>query len=291
MIVNSQTLSALFVSLKTQFEQGLNSAPSEWDKVATLVPSVSKSNVYSWMGKFPKLREWVGDKQIKNLETFAYTIPNKDWEATVEVDRNDLDDDNLGIYSPVTQMAGYSARTFVDENVFPLLTDGFTNKCYDGKAFFAVDHPVAGASASNYGSGSGTPWYLIDASKPIKPLIYQQRKAPVFVQQTDPQADTVFMRKSFLYGVEARGAFGYAFWQLAYASKADLTATNYATARAAMAGYTDEQGRPLNITPTLLVVPPSLEAKARDLLMATQLASGASNTWYNSAQLLVSPWL
>lgn len=291
MIITPAVLTALFTTLKAQFQQGFDSAPSQWDRVATLIPSTSKSNTYAWMGKFPKLREWLGDKLIQNLSAYEYAIPNKDWEATVEVGRNDIEDDNLGIYSPVAQMAGYSARTFPDENVFPLLAAGLTAKCYDGKAFFATDHPVAGTTASNYTSGSGAAWYLLDVSKPIKPLIYQQRKAPVFVAQDDPQTESVFKRASYLYGVEARAAFGYAFWQLAYASKAELNATTYAAARAAMAGYTDEEGRPLNITPTLLVVPPSLEAKARDLLLATQLANGASNTWYKSADLLVSPWL
>ncbi|MNN20941.1 Mu-like prophage major head subunit gpT [compost metagenome] len=65
---------------------------------------------------------------------------------------------------------------------------------------------------------SDTAWYLLDTSKPVRPFIYQERKAPNFVQQTDPQADDVFMRKKFKFGAEARAAGGYGFWQLAYGS-------------------------------------------------------------------------
>ena len=65
---------------------------------------------------------------------------------------------------------------------------------------------------------SDTAWFLLDTSKPVKPFIYQNRKAPVFVEQTDPQADNVFKRKKFLFGAEARAAGGYGFWQLAYGS-------------------------------------------------------------------------
>jgi len=61
-------------------------------------------------------------------------------------------------------------------------------------------------------------WFLLDTSKPVKPFIYQERKKPVFVQQVDPQADDVFMRKKFKFGAEARAAGGYGFWQLAYGS-------------------------------------------------------------------------
>jgi phage major head subunit gpT-like protein len=52
----------------------------------------------------------------------------------------------------------------------------------------------------------------------VKPLIYQERKKPEFVEQTDYNADNVFMRKKFLFGAEARAAGGYGFWQMAYGS-------------------------------------------------------------------------
>lgn len=53
-------------------------------------------------------------------------------------------------------------------------------------------------------------WYLADVSKPIKPLVWQNRKAPQFVQFTDPSSESVFWRRRFVYGVSARGAGGYA---------------------------------------------------------------------------------
>ncbi|MCS5517046.1 Mu-like prophage major head subunit gpT family protein [Pseudomonas qingdaonensis] len=65
---------------------------------------------------------------------------------------------------------------------------------------------------------SRTAWFLLDTSKPVLPFIYQERKAPVFVQQTDPEADDVFSRKKYKFGAEARAAGGYGFWQLAYGS-------------------------------------------------------------------------
>ncbi|WP_449543645.1 Mu-like prophage major head subunit gpT family protein [Enterobacter ludwigii] len=61
-------------------------------------------------------------------------------------------------------------------------------------------------------------WFLLDTTKPVKPFIFQQRKAPVFVSQTDLNSDDVFMRAEFKFGVESRGNAGFAFWQLAFAS-------------------------------------------------------------------------
>jgi phage major head subunit gpT-like protein len=61
-------------------------------------------------------------------------------------------------------------------------------------------------------------WYLLDTTKPVKPYIYQDRKKPVFVQQTSMDSPTVFMEGVFLFGAEARAAAGFGHWQLAYGS-------------------------------------------------------------------------
>jgi phage major head subunit gpT-like protein len=65
---------------------------------------------------------------------------------------------------------------------------------------------------------STTAWFLLDTTKPVKPFIFQQRKAPVFVSLTDINTDSVFNNKKFKFGAEARGASGYGFWQTCYGS-------------------------------------------------------------------------
>jgi phage major head subunit gpT-like protein len=220
-----------------------------------------------------------------------------DEKATIEVNRNDIEDDQLGIYGPQAQMAGYSAKQLADEIVSDLKNNAFTSPCYDGQNFYDTDHLVAGANVSNkgavalkcdtaanalasYGAAraaimsftddegralalipdvlevpptlegvakvlmeadklgdnspnpyrgtakiivnsrltSGTAWFLHVTNMPVKPFIYQERKAPVFVEQIDPDADDVFLRKMFKFGAEARAAGGYGFWQMSYGS-------------------------------------------------------------------------
>ncbi|MBW2559966.1 MAG: Mu-like prophage major head subunit gpT family protein, partial [Deltaproteobacteria bacterium] len=65
---------------------------------------------------------------------------------------------------------------------------------------------------------SSTAWFLHVTNRPLKPFIYQERKAPVFVQQANPDTEDVFMRKKFKFGAEARAAGGYGLWQLSYGS-------------------------------------------------------------------------
>jgi phage major head subunit gpT-like protein len=302
MLVNKETVSALFVGLKTIFNNAFTNTPGDWEEIAMKVPSTTGQNDYAWLSKFPRMREWIGEKAVKALSAFKYTVTNKDWEATVEVDRNDIEDDNLGIYTPQAQAAGESAKTLPDEIVADVVNAAFATKCYDGQYYFDTDHPgkddsgndisvsnmgtmkldcssLAAAQASlgaaetammEFKDDEGRPlnikptvlmvppalkatantlmtadrledgkpnpykgtykvrvdarlrsrtaWYLLDTTKPVKPFVYQERKAPVFVQQTDAQADDVFNRKKFKFGAEARANGGYGFWQLAFGS-------------------------------------------------------------------------
>ena len=152
MLINKANLDELFFNLKATYDRQWEDTEAQWPKIAMRIESMSSRNEYKWLSKFPRMREWIGEKTIKQFEGFAYTIINRDWEATVEVDRNDIQDDMLNIYAPQAQMAGYSAKRFPDEIVFSLVNNGFVNLCYDGKAFFATDHPVGKNNVSNMGT-------------------------------------------------------------------------------------------------------------------------------------------
>lgn len=302
MIVNKSALDGVFFNLKTTYNRALQAAEPEWDKIAMKVTSSSSENRYKWMERFPAMRKWVGEKVVKQLKGQGYTIINDDFEATIEVDRNDIEDDTLGIYGPEAEMAGYSSAHLPDELVFDLVNAGFVELGYDGQPFFDTDHPVGKkdgttVSVSNKGAAalsfatlaaaqasfgaartalrkmkddeerplnikpnillvppaledtatalmsverledgkpnpyrnaaevvvssrltSDTAWFLLDTTKPVKPFIFQERKAPVFVSQTNMDSDSVFLQKKYRYGAEARGAAGYSFWQMAYGS-------------------------------------------------------------------------
>ena len=140
MIINQAALQSIYKSFKTIYNKAFLESQPLYLKIATEVPSSTRSEEYKWLGKIPRMREWVGDRVIQNLSAYGYEIKNKDFEVTVSVDRNDLEDDTIGIYNPLVQSIGQSAAMHPDELIFDLLAKGFVNKCYDGKAFFATNH-------------------------------------------------------------------------------------------------------------------------------------------------------
>lgn len=202
-----------------------------------------------------------------------------------------------------------------DRLLFGLLAAGATTSCYDGQNFFDQDHPVLNEngvpySVSNYQPGTdptAPTWYLLDTSRAIRPLIYQERMPFTLTPKDKPTDDNVFFEKEYIYGTDGRCNAGYGLWQLAYASKLPLTAENYEAARAAMTGLRGDNDHRLGIIPNKLVVPTALEGAGRRLL-STQLKSqsttlvnpgggdvivtcAGSNEWAGSAELIVTPWL
>jgi len=296
LVVNQANLAHLFTGFKTTFQKGLGRSPGQHQLVAMTVPSGGREEKYSWLGKVPAMREWIGDRVVQNLMQHDYAIKNKDWELTIGVDRNDIEDDQFGIYAPLFEAMGESTGSHPDEMVFPMLPAGFGAACYDGQYFFDTDHPVLGAdgqmtSVANTDGGAGTPWYLMDLSRTLKPIIFQERKKPQFVAKDKTTDDNVFDRKQFVYGVDSRDNVGYGLWQLAWGSKQTLDSAHYAAARAALQGMKGDHGRPLGIRPTHLVVPPTLEGKALEIVNADRAAAGATNVYKGTAQVVVVPWL
>ncbi|RZF83714.1 head protein [Pseudoalteromonas sp. CO325X] len=302
-LVTPALLTSLMTGFKQNFEAGKSEAKPQFSKIATVIKSTTKSNTYGWLGKFPSLKQWVGDRTIQSMQAHAYTITNEDYESTVGVDKNDIEDDNLGIYSPVFTEMGRAAEIHPDEMCFPLLSAGFTTLCYDGQNFFDTDHPVAanadgsGATESvanmvdETGSGyTGAPWFLLDTSKALKPIIFQERKKPQLVAMTKNDDEAVFMSKQFRYGVDCRDAAGFGFWQLAFGNKRELTADNLWDAIEKMRAFKADGGRKLGVRPTLLVVPASLEKTATRLL-ERELDANSSNELKGRVELLVADYL
>ncbi len=296
MIINSANINALRVGFSTAYQGAFDAVPTMRDAVSETVPSSTGENIYGWLGELPSMKEWLGPRVVQNLKSHDYRIKNRDWEQTVGVDRNDIEDDTFGMYTKRFEIMGRTAARHPEQLVWDALKNGFTSECYDGQYFFDTDHPVIGedekmTTFANTDGGSGTPWFLLATNEVVKPIIFQQRKAPTFVAKDRQTDDNVFMNRKFIYGAESRCAVGYGFPHMAWGSKQTLDAAHYKTARSALQSMKGDYGTPMGITPNLLVVPPALEEAGMMLLNAERDAAGATNVWKGTAELLVVPWL
>lgn len=296
MIINRQNLQMAFTGFKAAFQRAFEGAKVDYPQVVTEVPSTTSQEEYAWLGQTTRFREWVGDRVIQGVKQHGYSIKNKKFEDTVGVPGDKMEDDQYGIYTPLMSQLGQDAREHPDELVWTLLKEGTTRECYDGQPFFDTDHPVLDASGnetsvSNFTDGTGEAWYLMDLNRVIKPMILQMRKPYRFISLDEQRDENVVMRDEFLYGVDARLNVGFGLWQLAHASKQELTSANFNAVYAAMKGMKGDNGRPLNIRPSLLVVPPSLREQALEVVKAERKANGATNVNRDVVDVLDTAWL
>jgi phage major head subunit gpT-like protein len=144
-------LQAFFVQLELRFQAAYARRTSYWKMFAELCPSGTETNIYSWLAELPDMREWVGEKKALNLKARAYSLLNKNWENTLVIDRNKLQDDQAGVYSRYPELQADVADRWPEKLVTDALIAGTTALGYDGVAFFSASHPVDVDNAS-YGT-------------------------------------------------------------------------------------------------------------------------------------------
>jgi phage major head subunit gpT-like protein len=294
--INNSTISALNTGFRTIYMSAFDKAEPIAEEVADIRTSGSLKEAVAIVAASARMREWIGEREVRNFAAKTFEIENKDWESTVEVDRNDIEDDRLNIYRPQIADMGRNAALVWDDLVLAALVAGTSTLCFDGQYFFDTDHAVDmfnsasgsqanlftsrpltqdnysfvraammsyragqdnralrvnpnvllvgptnevtareivgsentsdgfGGTKTNVQRGSakvivhgeiGTEWYLIDARNQERPIILSRRKSPEFVAKIDPTDDSVFWRRKYHYGVDARGVAGYGPWWLA----------------------------------------------------------------------------
>jgi phage major head subunit gpT-like protein len=315
MEITQANLVSLFTGFDVVFQRGFEKPLSYYEQIATIVRSTSRQTTYPWLGRTTSFREWLGDRVVQALESHAYTIVNRNFEDTIGIDRNDIEDDNYGVYEPIIEQLGWDTKIHPDMLLFQMIKQAVTTPAgvvgYDGQPFFSANHPVGPmgdaarqTAVSNINSsGSGAYWFVIDASRAIRPFIFQLRREYAVTRMNTLVDEGVFNRREFRYGVDGRANTGVGLWQLAYASNQDLSnPANYGAARAAMRSIKTDGGQPFGTLSSrqgvYLVVPPALEEVARQLLNSEFMTgAGASagvpttNIWRNSADLIVSEYL
>jgi phage major head subunit gpT-like protein len=137
--------------LRSEFFNRLESTPTYYQDLATRIVSNADREVYRWLGTVPRIREWGSGRLAQGLRTESYSVENLKYEATIEVDRDEISDDQTGqIRLRVAELA-QRAATHKDYLISQLLTDGETagNNSYDGVSFFNGAHESGESGTQN----------------------------------------------------------------------------------------------------------------------------------------------
>lgn len=126
--------------LTQRFDAGAESSTPFYPEIATTVRSNGSDEQYGGLGSVPGMREWLGDRQFHTLRGAEFTIQNRHFESSVQIEKTDIEDARLLKYSPVLEELGAEAMHHPDELMFELLINGESQTCWDGQFFFDTDH-------------------------------------------------------------------------------------------------------------------------------------------------------
>lgn len=154
---------ALQTDVSKIFKKGYGEGPDHSALLATVVQSNTLVQTYAWMKRVLQAREWLGPRQIQNLDTIATNLANKDFELTVGVDKNEIADDMLGMFTSVVEELARQMKYIPTSAIIDLMIQGNVagNVGFDGQVFFSAAHDLDPAgNQSNVGSTalSATSW-------------------------------------------------------------------------------------------------------------------------------------
>lgn len=161
MELTNPNVDLVFQGFQVRYQGAYTKAITYYDKFADPMPSSARDERYAWLDRMPQLTEWLNSRVVQNISMRAYVLANRDWELTLEVDRNAIMDDQYGVFNPMVDLMGTSAKMWADQRLVDVLQNGHTAgalyQCHDGQPFYSASHPIqidnpASAVQQNYWS-------------------------------------------------------------------------------------------------------------------------------------------
>lgn len=152
MLLTRDNARTLFTAYSARFMKGMNGEERHPDAVraediAEIIPSTASSATHDWLGQLPVMKEWTGDRAVVTLDLNRITVENLDWEQTVKVPVNAIEDESYGAYGNLMEAMGAVARQlWTDLAVKALLANG---DWADGNPFFCSGREFGDSTVTN----------------------------------------------------------------------------------------------------------------------------------------------
>jgi phage major head subunit gpT-like protein len=147
MDINRGSMESLFTGFKKEFMDGMNQVPSDYKEFVMELKSTNSSEAYPFMEPSHGMREWIGDRHIKNMTSKKLTVLNRLFEDTVTIPKIDILTDSLGLYIKEIGEMGKNARNIWPEIAMEAINDN--GKWADGKAFFLTTRKYGSNTINN----------------------------------------------------------------------------------------------------------------------------------------------
>ncbi|WP_437623381.1 Mu-like prophage major head subunit gpT family protein [Sorangium sp. So ce1151] len=125
-----------------------------WQRIASTEQSDTLTKLYEWQlstARIHRLGTEGTNKVYADLVSQQFSITNEYWGESLKLSKQKLRDNKYDLAAQWASDIGDAGAFHPQRQVVRLLQEGKVAKCYDGKPFFATDHPY-----NPFNSGAGT---------------------------------------------------------------------------------------------------------------------------------------
>jgi len=94
------------------------------NQIAMVVQSRTSTTKHGWLNQIPAMRKWVGDRVVNNLASNSLSISNDKFENTIEITREEFEDDEYMLYKPTFGLMGQQALQNYDRQLVDACLQG-----------------------------------------------------------------------------------------------------------------------------------------------------------------------
>ena len=154
MNITAATLDAIFKAFQTKFNEAQKAAQSRAfpndllpEDIAISFAGGGSATQHSWLEQIKGIHEWVGERVLNNAKLGKLTVVNRDFENTIKVSRNEIEDDQYGVYSPLIGMMGADAENLWKKLAIEALIGN--GEWADGNPFFCSGRVLGESTFTN----------------------------------------------------------------------------------------------------------------------------------------------
>lgn len=147
-MISGNTPKHLVVAARTGFLQAMNERNRPWQQVAMTLDMDAASIDLVDLGAAPMPKKSKSGVTIQDFIEKTKVVTPSNWDITVWMTQNQMDDDQTGTLERRVRQAGDNFQKHINKRVFEVLNAGDSSTeglAYDGQDFFDSDHVDKGA--------------------------------------------------------------------------------------------------------------------------------------------------
>jgi phage major head subunit gpT-like protein len=126
--------------VRHQVMDAVEAATPFFPRLAITVESSTDIEDYDWLGAFPQMREWLGDRKFHQLGSSEFSIKNRTWENGIQLPKEKIDDGKTGYFDRLADGLATEASYHPDELLVETMELAEEIRCFDGGFFFDTNH-------------------------------------------------------------------------------------------------------------------------------------------------------